>query len=301
MKKHSLILILAAFTLLSCDKVDKPFLPVVSTELNTSLYPGNWNAYPWPTFSENTNTNRNVLIEDFTGHKCVFCPNAAIVAKNIEDANAGRVFIASIHASPGGVGPFQSTDAEYPNDLTNPIVINYGQTFENGYNFVGNPQGTVSRKEFGGVLFQQPGNWSNATSQILNENELKTNIQAKINYYPTTRGLFLHAEIDTLNLASTDIAVVVYLIENSFISKQKFPAGVTEDDYDHHNIHRGNIDNLAFGRNLKASNLKSNGKYYLDYSYELPVAYDPTNCHLLVYTMNKSTYEIYQVIKVDIP
>lgn len=301
MKKYSFILILIAFTFSSCDKIDKPFMPGVSTELNKSLYPGDWNTYPWPTFTENTNTYRNVLIEDYTGHKCVFCPDAAVVAKGIEDANVGRVFVASIHASPGGIGPFQTTDALYPNDLTNPMTVKYGETFQNGYNFVGNPQGTVSRKEFGGVMFQQPGSWSNSTTQILTDNVLKTNLQAKINYYPATRGLFLHTEIDTMAMASADISVVVYLIENSFISKQKFPAGAYEENYNHHNLHRGNIDNRAFGRELKVSNLNTNGKYQLDYSYELPAAYDPTNCHLLVYTMNKTTYEVYQVIKLDIP
>ena len=300
MKKYSLILILAAVTLFSCDKVDKPFMPGVSTDLNTSLFPGDWNTYPWPTFGPNTNTNRNVLIEDFTGHKCVYCPGAAIVAKDIEDLNPSCVFVASVHASPGGIGPFQSTDAQYPVDLTNPMVIKYGETFQSGFNFTGNPQGTISRKEFGGVMFQAPGNWSNSTTQLMTENELKTNLQAKLNYYPATRGVFLHTEIDTMNMASSDIAVVVYLIENTFVSKQKFPAGVVDDQYIHHNLHRANIDNRAFGRDLKATNL-TNGKYYLDYSYELPAAYDPANCHLLVYTMNKATYEIYQVIKVDIP
>jgi hypothetical protein len=301
MKKFSLILILAAVTLVSCDKVEKPYIPAIPTELNTSLYPGAWSAYPWPTFTQNTNTNRNVLIEDYTGHKCVFCPNAAVVAKGIEDASPTRVFVASIHASPGGIGPFQSVDSQYPNDLTNPMVVLYGSTFQNGFNFTGNPQGTVSRKVSGGVLFQQPGNWGNAATQLMTENELKTNIQAKINYFPTTRGVFLHAEIDTMNMASSDLSVVIYLIENVFVSKQKFPGGVSDEAYVHHNIHRGNIDNRAFGRDFTPANLKANGKYYLDYSYQLPAAYDPANCHLLVYTMNKSTYEIYQVVKIDLP
>ncbi|MDD2984225.1 MAG: Omp28-related outer membrane protein [Crocinitomicaceae bacterium] len=300
MKKFSFILILVALTITSCDKVKKPFIPGISTELNTSLYPGAWSAYPWPTFTQNTNTNRNVLIEDYTGHKCVFCPSAAVIAKDIEVANPDRVFVASIHASPGGIGPFQSVDASYTNDLTNPMVIAYGSTFQNGFNFTGNPQGTVSRKVFGGVMFQQPGNWSNASNQMITENELKTNLQAKINYFPTTRGVFLHAEIDTMNMASADFSVVVYLIENTFVSKQKFPGGVSDENYVHHNIHRGNIDNRAFGRDLLATNLKPNGKYYLDYSYQLPAQYDPANCHLLVYTMNKATYEIYQVVKVNL-
>lgn len=301
MKKHLFILILFALTLNSCDKVDKPFIPGTPTELNTSLYPGDWNSYPWPTFTANINTNRNILLEDYTGHKCIYCPNAATVAKGIESANPGRVFVASIHASPGGVGPFQTTDAQYPNDLTNPMVAEYGAVFQNGFNFVGNPQGTVSRKEFGGVVFQQPGNWSNSCAQMIAENDLKINLQAKINYFPATRGVFLHAEIDTMNMVSDDISIVVYLIEKSFISKQKFPAGVVEDDYEHHNIHRGNMDNRAFGRNMEASNLNANGKYYLDYSYQLPVQYDASNCHFLVYAMNKTTYEVYQVVQVEIP
>ena len=67
----------------SCDHVKNPYPPEVNLELDTTLYPGLWSDYEnneWPTFSQNTNTNRNVLIEDFTGHKCVFCPAAADLA-----------------------------------------------------------------------------------------------------------------------------------------------------------------------------------------------------------------------------
>jgi hypothetical protein len=52
---------------------------------------------------------------------------------------------------------------------------------------------------------------------------------------------------------------------------------------------------------LKADDLNANGKFYQNYSYKLPEQYDPANCHLLVYVMDKNTYEVYQVVKVDIP
>ena len=71
-----------------------PYPPEVNLELDTTLYPGLWSDYEnndWPIFSENTNTNRNVLIEDFTGHKCVFCPAAADLAHALHEADPSRV------------------------------------------------------------------------------------------------------------------------------------------------------------------------------------------------------------------
>ena len=92
-----------------------PYPPEVNLELDTTLYPGLWSDYEnndWPIFSENTNTNRNVLIEDYTGHHCNNCPNAATIAHDIEVANPTRVFVASIHAAPSATGTssFQDFD-----------------------------------------------------------------------------------------------------------------------------------------------------------------------------------------------
>ena len=63
----------------SCDRITNPYPPQVVLELDTTLYPGNWDDYvanEWPTFTANTNIDRNILIEDYTGHKCIFCPAA---------------------------------------------------------------------------------------------------------------------------------------------------------------------------------------------------------------------------------
>lgn len=301
MKSFILFIAISTGIFISCDRIKKPYIPAASTELEQSLYPDNWSNYPWPVFNANTNTNRNILLEDYTGHKCVYCPAAGVIAAQLETANPGRVFVASVHTSPGGTGPFQTTDATYTQDFTNPIVIKYGETFANGFGFDANPKGTINRKEYGGIMFQGAGSWASLVNQAIAQNELKMNLQAAVNYYPSTRGLFLHTEIDTMNIHSSDITIVVSFIENSFIAKQKFPAGEVQDEYHHHNIVRTNIDNQPFGRVILATDLKQNGKYYQNYSYKIPAQYDPANCHLLVYAMNKTTYEIYQVIEVNIP
>lgn len=287
----------------SCDRVEKPFVPAPSSELNQALFPGDWSTYPWPTFTQNPNTNRNVLLEDYTGHTCVFCPAAADIAHQIESDNDGRVFVASIHAgpSPTGVVGFQQLEPPtFVHDFTNAQSKEYGSFFFNGFGFDANPRGTVNRATFDGVMFQSAANWTTLTNNMLNENTLKVNLQAKTNYYPQTRGLFVHTEVDVLETLPNGLGVVTYFIENSFVAPQKRAGVGTITDYNHHNVFRGCIDGLAWGRTLTDELKDANGKYYLNYSYAIPSNYDASNCHLLVYVYDKATYEVYQVIKVPI-
>jgi len=82
MKKYTFFLLLfASGFFFSCDKVDNPFPPAIQTDLDTTIYPGNWSDYlanEWPDFDAlpDDNPERNVLIEDFTGHNCSYCPAA---------------------------------------------------------------------------------------------------------------------------------------------------------------------------------------------------------------------------------
>jgi thiol-disulfide isomerase/thioredoxin len=312
MKKLFFALAIALVGLSACDKVENP-TPESSSNggLDWSLYPdGDSSHYvnvanAWPTFAPNTNTNRNVLLEDFTGHKCIYCPAAADSAHQIESDYPGRVMVSSIHTGPSGLEAFQAPEAVpsiFSTDLTCSEGIEIGLTFGNnwpGSPFVGNPYGTVSRKDNGnGFPVTIANQWRSATSSILTMNDLKVNIQAANNYYSSTRGLFLHTEVDVIDLNLTnDLKIVVHLLENSVIGAQAYPASVIDSFYVHKDVFRGSIDGFNFGRTLDAAHLNSNGKYYFDYSYELPLQYDPNNIHLLIYVRDAVTEEVYQVIK----
>ena len=125
-------------TLFSCDKISYP--TKIVTELDTTLYTdGIWAVYPQPKFEGNANTTRNILLEDYTGHKCPNCPNAASAASALENDNPGRVFVASIHTGPGGDGAFQdiSIDCSDPEndfcyDFRTTESNTYGQNFSTG-------------------------------------------------------------------------------------------------------------------------------------------------------------------------
>lgn len=298
--KKIIYLLLGIVFLASCDKVKNPYPAGIATEMDTTLYPGAWGTYPWPTFSEGFPTDRNVVLEDYTGHKCVYCPGAATVAEQIETDNPQRVFVISIHTSPGGMGPFQEVDADYKDDFTNTAALTYGEEFKSGFGFAANPSGTINRLIWGADMFIQPGTWNNNVNQILNENSIKANLIVASNYFDETRGLFVHALVDPMSYDVSKVAIVTQFVENSYIGKQKFPDGEHQDDYNFHNTLRGTLDGLPFGQKINSKQPNQDGFYSFDYSYKLPNQFDPTNCHVIVYLMNKETYEIIQAVKVKI-
>ena len=293
------------FILCSCDHVENPYPPAVSIDLDTTLYPGLWSDYQnneWPMFDENSNTERNVIIEDFTGHKCVFCPAAADLAHQLHMENPTRVFTAGIHAGPDGIGDFQSVSPpDYPTDFTNPQGVEIGQYFgENDGGFPGNPRGTVNRFD-NGTIFQSPAQWTSMTNEIISSNDLKVNLQSELNYYEVTKGAFLHVEADPLfEDVSENLAIMVYLLEDSLVGDQKMADNSHNTSYVHRDIHRGNLNNETFGRPITSENLV-NDKYLINYSFAVPDqldgTYNPSNMHLLICVFNQTTWEIYQVIK----
>lgn len=307
MKKFIILTAILATGLASCDKVKNAYPekdPGTST-LDWSLYPDGDSAHYvsqgfWPTFPANTNTFTNVLIEDFTGHRCFNCPNAANILHTLEQANPGRVFGAAIHTSPFGMTNFQQEELpDYPavlyNDLAFEIGIHFGS--KPGTSFLANPNGAVNRQLNGTDNTSAPGTWNSKTAVELSK-PLRVNIQSHANYFATTRGSFLHVEVDKVdNNLTNDLAVVVYVCEDSLVAPQLMPDLTRNPTYVHKDIMRDCIDGKAFGRVLKASDLGTNGKYYVNYTYKLPSQYDVDNMHYLIYVYDKVTEEIYQVIE----
>jgi hypothetical protein len=303
MKKIFLVLAAGAFLFASCDKVENPY-PVQEDQGDYSLFPGGNDSVYWatdgPIFTANSNTLRNVVIEDFTGHKCNNCPTAADTAESIHADFPTRAFVATIHAGPNGLGGFQQVDAPtYSIDWTNDDGLDIGFHFGNlpGSQFIGNPSGSVNRIVSNGQHTLSTTQWRNATVAAMQE-PLKVNIQAASNFYASTRGMFLHTEIDVLDQTITDdLYTVVYLIEDTIVGAQTMPNNTTNASYVHKEVMRGCVLSGWQGIELTSANEVDPGKYRYDYIFELDSDYDPENMHLLIYVRNAVTEEIYHVVK----
>jgi len=304
------LLILVSFITSSCDKVENIYSPAVITALDTTLYDGTWSEYlenEWPDFATLTASSmRNAIIEDYTGHNCSNCPSAASIAHALHEANPERVFIASVHSGPLGMSNFQQVTSQYNVDFTNSNSLELGTFFGNlpGSGFLGNPSGTANRL-IASTIFYPSAGWGPKSSEVL-ASTLKVAIKSKLNYFASTKGAFIHTEVELLDASiSNELAMTVYLLQDSMVAPQNV-SSIFTPNYVHRDIHRKNISGQTFGRTLNASVLNENGRYYLDYSFVVPNqlapaggsgTFDASNMHVLIYVFDKVTYEIYQVVK----
>ena len=68
-------------------------------------------AIAQPTFVSTSPSNKNVVLEEYTGTNCPNCPDGHRRANLIADANPGRVMLVNIHQ-----GGFAGNDPDYKTD-----------------------------------------------------------------------------------------------------------------------------------------------------------------------------------------
>lgn len=95
---------------------------------------------------------RNVLIEEFTGRNCGYCPDGHVVANQLAASRPGRVFPINIHA--GGFSP-----TNYPN-----LNTEDGNTILYGFDVPGYPTGNVNR--ISGTAYDREVWFSKSYSQL---------------------------------------------------------------------------------------------------------------------------------------
>jgi len=294
----STFLIAALSLAVSCDKVEHPVVDH-SNDLDWGLFPGGDSAsYNWPTWSANTYNSQNVLLEDFTGHTCTNCPAAAVKAKVLEDANPGRVFVTSIHASPGS--GFQEVA---PPEFTQDFRTDAGNDYVNDIpSFIGNPIGMINRKGggLGNSNWYLSSAWPGKVNSTLNETPI-AKLQLQYNYYPQTKGLFIHTESELTSTPTDDFGLTIYLVREVVVAAQKLSDGTVEEHYHHHNVLTDNL-NGTWGTKIAAGTA---GKLYHNFAVSLPdnssdTTFNIDNLVLITYIYNKATLEVAQVIKTEL-
>lgn len=118
------------------------------------------------TIVSTTPQNKKVILEEFTGINCQFCPAGHSIANNIKNANPADVFLINIH-----VGGFSTPGSGQPDFRTS-----FGTAIANQSGLTGYPAATVNRVAYTG-LSQNGGtgtamsrnNWSNASNQTRNQ------------------------------------------------------------------------------------------------------------------------------------
>ena len=178
-------------------------------------------------FVQTTPTNRNAVLEEFTGSYCQYCPEGHMLAKELAATNPDKIFVVNLHAGTYATSNFMTTDASA---IYSGFVVN------------GFPSGLVnrtaekslSRNEWGANLQQQLG-------QVA-----ECNVAGQVTIDKQTRKATVTVEVYyTSNSASETNYLNVIMLQDNIDSYQAGadanPSQIVNGQYRHMHVFRDAI------------------------------------------------------------
>ncbi|MBR3915373.1 MAG: Omp28-related outer membrane protein [Bacteroidales bacterium] len=171
--------------------------------------------------------NRNVLIEEFTGRNCGYCPDGHRIANLIMANNPGRVWAVNIHA--GGYSP-----VTYPNMNTND-----GTAITSGFGIGGFPAGHVNRSTAEDLGRNQ---WESHTNTQLAQ-QAEVNVAGFVTLNHTTRTANITVEVYyTANSSQSTNYLTIMMLQDSILGSQSGnyynPSQMLNGQYVHQHVLR---------------------------------------------------------------
>ena len=217
------------------------------------------------TIVSTTPENKNVVLEEFTGIHCVYCPAGHAIAKAIQDAHPDDVTLINIH-----VGSFANPSGREPDFRTPYGTAIVGQTGLTGY-----PGGTVNRHVFpgrgmtsGGTAMGR-GSWSISANETLAVGS-PVNVAVEASIDVQTNVLTVHVEgYYTSNSPEGTNLLNVALLQNN--TKGPQTGGGQGNNYNH--MHR--LVEMITGQWGEIINTTTAGTFVdRTFTYTIPAMYN---------------------------
>lgn len=211
--------------------------------------------------------SRAVLVEEFTGQRCVNCPNAATEIERLqEEYGKENVIAVAIHS-----GPL----AFYSTDKVLGLRTALGDEYYDYWKVEAEPSGLINRS--GGVLLLDK--WASKVHQDLqNEAPVELTIKATI----ADNGKM---EIGIEYLAVKDFSgkLQVWIVEDNIVALQMLPDGTLNREYVHNHVLRSAV-NGTWGDDVVWPSGKQGT---LSFSAEVQEDWNPKNLSVIAFVYNE--------------
>lgn len=285
----------------ACDYVDFPYddnFGAGSTVALTTIDPADATA---------DRVDKVVLLEDFTGFKCVNCPDAHLVSEDIHDEYGDQVAIVSVHASSAFAAP--TPGAVFPDNYWQDFRTEDGEEYLSAFGIGALPSGIINREKFDGFYPIAFENWQAIIAGEVGQDAI-VRIESTEAAVIANDTVSLGMSFEFLEDAEGEYYFTVALIENEVVSAQS-NGGVTIEDYVQKDVFRGTL-NGTFGE-LLIENPQQYDLGLVAGQYVIPNHFtdgapndeiDLSNCHILVYLYHSDPdndgLEVMQVKHIDV-
>ena len=214
--------------------------------------------------------NKKIVLEEYTGIHCTYCPDGHEIAQSLKDANPDNIFIINIHT--GGYATPSSGEPDFR--------TSFGDAIAAQSNLTGYPSGSVNRQYFsslsmnGGTAMGR-GGWNSATSQVLNQSAyVNLGVEASINVQNNELTVHVEGYYTADSPQSTNLLNVV-LTQNNTLGPQT--GGGMGSNYNH--MHR--LVHMITGQWGFEISTTSSGSFVDEtFTYTIPSNYNGVDVNL---------------------
>lgn len=307
MNKICLIIFIVSLGLIGCDKVDDPYKgidrptePTGPIDTSGAIAFCGFDEYDSElndtTYNDSTLNIRKVLLEEFTGHLCGFCPpqSKKLVAKSEDELN-GKVIVMSIHAANfAALVPSKG----YTTDFTTPEGNDLQEKYKGGNTA---PSLMMNRSNNPASA----GQWDQLLDSLNQSgyyNDPVVKFKVRNIYNETIKTGKIDLDIEFLkSFSGIDFAIGVYITEDNILAKQKYYGENPEDvdNYDHRHVIR-TAATPTFGASFISGDVALNQKKSASFCYELKEEWNPDKCTVVIFIGNSNNSQIYQAEEVHV-
>lgn len=220
---------------------------------------------------------RAILIEDFTGQRCINCPTGTEIINGIVDTyGEDNVIAVGIHSGPLGFAG---------NSKTVGLMTDTGNEYYTRWdkeNKMGQPWVVFNRKTSPDSHYN---NWAAMVGTIISE---KANLSVNIAnaYDAATRTLTTTVGADGVN-GTVNGKLQVWIVEDGVKALQMMPDGKSNKEYIHNHVFRAAV-NGTWGEDVTVKEGETTTKQY---SYVLPEAWNADNIAIVAFVYNDGGVE----------
>lgn len=222
---------------------------------------------------------KRVLIEDFTGQRCVNCPNASEMIESLQEQyGAENVIAVGIHS-----GPFSKTASGRPLSLWTET----GDYYFNSWNIDAQPTGVIDRKTVSSTY----QSWGTIVRDALQASAPLT-LGATTSYDEATKTVTIN--VNAKGVLDVTGKLQLWLIEDNITDMQAMPDGSINNNYVHNHVFRTAVN----GQDGEDFSIAWDEEKIVTSTYVLNENWKAENMSVVAFVYNNSGVQ--QVVKVPV-
>lgn len=269
--KIALVFSIGITVLFACDEIQEPFIEYNGQCGDASL--------PIPI--------KQILIEEFTGHKCGYCPGGDETIELLKDLYCDHIIAVSFHTGTFAVPNFSG---QYTYDYR----TLEGNTISSHFSPSEYPSAVINRKNFGTSIVQGQANWASSVAEILEQDPV-IDINIDVSFDLSSRDLNVDIDVVFIEAMDENLMLSLYFVEDSIVSWQKdYSQDPTDIEfYAHNHVFRDAI-NGAWGDEILNGQISANEVKSKNFNYTINQEWQIKNSSIIAFIYRNNTKEVLQ-------